>query len=209
MRNATAVCRRSGMLVLAVLATFSAPGQSQAPPEPPMSAEQKAQMEAWMKVMTPGKPHQEMATKVGVWEGTVSMWDAPGAPPQVNQARAERTMGLGGRVLIDHWKGTMMGMPFEGMGMSGYDNANGKSWSTWSDSFTTGLMTSSGKCDPDPKKGCDFSGNYVDSRTGKDKQNRSTVSWPSADEERMEMFEIGADGKEWKNMEIVIRRAKK
>ena len=45
--------------------------------------------------------------------------------------------------------------------------------------------------------------------SGKTKENRQTVNWPSADDERMEMWEKGADGKEWKMMEIVIRRVKK
>jgi len=63
--------------------------------------------------------------------------------------------------------------------------------------------------DADLKKGCTFVGAYVDPMSGKTRQNRQIVSWPSADDERMEMWEKGADGKEWKMMEIVIHRLKK
>jgi len=209
MKHRDGVRCRVGVVLVAVWAAIAAPALPQAQVEQPMSPEQKAQMEAWMKAMTPGKPHQDMAAKVGTWEGTVSMWEKPGAAPQVSQASSERTMGLGGRVLLEHWTGSMMGMPFEGMGMTGYDNSNGQWWSTWSDNFSTGVMTSVGKCDADPKRGCNFTGSYVDPLTGKGKKNRSTMSSPSADDERMEMFETGADGKEWKNMEIVVHRVKK
>ena len=196
-------------LVVVVAVAMAASALAQAPGEQPMTPEQKAQMEAWMKAMTPGKAHQDMAGKTGTWEGTSTMWDAPTTPPQVSQVRAERKMGLGGRVLLDRWSGTMMGMPFEGMGTTGFNNVDGKWWGTWADNFSTGLMTTTGTCDADLKKGCTFTGTYVDPMSGKTRQNRQTVSWPSADDERMEMWEKGADGKEWKMMEIVIHRVKK
>ena len=173
-----------------------------------MSAEQKAAMAAWTKAMTPGKEHQEMASRIGTWQGKVSMWEAPGAAPQISPGKSERTMGLGGRVMIDHWTGSMMGMPFEGLGVTGYDNASGKWWSTWSDNFSTGVMTGNGTCDTDHKKGCSFVSSSVDPMTGKAKTTRSTVSWPTADDEVMEMFDTAPGGKEWKSMEIVLRRAK-
>jgi len=209
MKNRNGARCRVGMVLVAVWAVVVSPALPQAQGEPQMSAEQKAQMEAWTKAMTPGKQHQDMAARTGTWEGSVSMWEAPGAPPQISQAHSERTMVLGGRVMLDHWNGLMMGMPFEGMGMTGYDNADGKWWSTWSDNFSTGVMTGVGNCEVDHKRGCTFAGTYTDPLTGKEKKNRSTVIWPSPDDERMEMFDIGADGKEWKTMEIVIHRVKK
>ena len=56
-------------------------------------------------------------------------------------------MGLDGRVLIEEVTSSMMGMPFTGHGMTGYDNVTGKYWSTWTDSMSTGLMVSEGTCD--------------------------------------------------------------
>ena len=69
---------RAGVLLLAAWVAGVASGQAQAPAEPQMSAEQKAAMAAWTKAMTPGKEHQDMASRVGVWQGKVSMWEAPG-----------------------------------------------------------------------------------------------------------------------------------
>jgi hypothetical protein len=172
-----------------------------------MTPEQKAQWDAWMKAMTPGAEHQAMAANVGTWNATVTMWEAPGAPPQKSEGVSKRRMALGGRVMVDEWTGTVMGMPFEGMGTSGYDNAAKKWWGTWTDNMSTGVMTMTGTCDADPKKGCSHVGSFVDPISGKAVTNRSTTVWPSADEERMEMFMTGPDGKEWKNMEIVSKRA--
>jgi hypothetical protein len=184
---------------------LAAPSAAQAPE---MSAEEKAAMEAWMEAMTPGPEHQFLAKNVGTWNATVTMWQAAGAPPQISQATSVRRMILGGRVMVDEWTGSMMGMPFEGFGTSGYDNASKKWWGTWSDNMSTGSMTMTGSCDADPKKGCVHTGKAVDPATGKEVTSRSTTVWPTPDEERMEMYGPGPDGKEFKMMEIVAKRAK-
>jgi len=196
--------RAVGYGLIGALALVSA-ASAQAPE---MSAEERAAMEAWMKAMTPGPEHQGMAKNVGTWNATVTMWQAPGVPPQVSQGKSVRAMILGGRVMVDDWTGSMMGMPFEGHGTSGYDNASKKWWGTWSDNLSTGVMTMTGTCDSDPKKGCAHVGKSVDPVTGKEITSRSTTVWPTPDEERMEMFGPGPDGKEFKMMEIVSKRAK-
>ncbi len=69
-------------------------------------------------------------------------------------------MMLDGRVMSEDFKGSMMGMPFTGHGMHGYDNVTGKHWSTWNDSMSTGLMVSEGTCDA--KGACTFTGSWND-----------------------------------------------
>jgi hypothetical protein len=66
-----------GIVVLVACGAGAVSGLAQAPGEPQMSAEQKAAMAAWTKAMTPGKEHQEMASRIGTWQGKVSMWEAP------------------------------------------------------------------------------------------------------------------------------------
>ena len=176
--------------------------------EQQMTPEQKAQMEAWTKAMTPGAEHKRLAEAVGTWTAVVTMWEGPGAPPQTSQGVTKRHMALGGRVLVDEWSGTMMGMPFEGLGTTGYDNVSRKWWGTWTDNTTTGLMTTSGTCDADPKKGCTYVGKMVNMMTGKEEQTRQTVTWNGPDEERFKMYANGPDGKEFQVMEIVSKRAK-
>lgn len=192
------------LTILAALGAAGAAAQQATQPAPTMSPEEAA----WMKAMTPGAPHARLAEAVGRWEGTVTMWMAPGAPPSANQAVAERTMALGGRVLQERWSGTFNDMPFEGFGMTGYDNVAGRYWSTWNDNMGTGLMVSTGSCDAEHKR-CTFNGRYVDPMSGQEKNNRTVLTFVSAHQEKMETFEKGPDGKEWKNMEIVLKRTKK
>ena len=69
-------------------------------------------------------------------------------PAMEDTGPATRTMTLGGRVLVEEVSGSMMGMPFTGHGMMGFDNVSGKYWSTWNDSMSTGIMMSEGTWTP-------------------------------------------------------------
>jgi hypothetical protein len=53
-------------------------------------------------------------------------------------------MALGDRFLIEHSKGSMGGMAFEGMGILGYNNFTGQYDSVWLDNMGTQIMVSHG-----------------------------------------------------------------
>jgi len=44
--------------------------------------DEKAMMEAWTKVATPGEAHKWLETMVGTWGAKITMWMTPGAPTQ-------------------------------------------------------------------------------------------------------------------------------
>ena len=111
-----------------------------------MTPEQKAEMEAYMKAGTPGGPTRPWLDGRQLRPQGQELARA-GAPAMEETGTATRTMALGGRVLVEDVKSTMMGMPFTGHGMMGYDNVTGKYWSTWMDSMSTGMMMSEGTCD--------------------------------------------------------------
>ena len=69
---------------------------------------------------------------------------APGAPPDVSEGSSENRWVLGGRYLQQIYKGSSMGMPFEGIGYTAYDNVQEQYLGFWMDSFGTGLMTTEG-----------------------------------------------------------------
>jgi Protein of unknown function (DUF1579) len=171
------------------------------------TAEQKM-MEAMMKAGTPGKPHQDLAKLAGSWSLAVKAWMKPGAPPQESKGTAERTMMLGGRVLSEKVTGDPMGPgmgPFEGFGLSGYDNVSGKYWGTWADNMGTGVMTSSGTC-VEKTSTCTFKGSYMDPMTKKAKHVRMVDRMDGPDKSVMEFYETGKGGKEAKTMEITYTR---
>jgi hypothetical protein len=147
-----------------------------------------------------------MAATVGTYEAKVKSWHEPGGPAMEETGTATRTMTLDGRVLVEEFKGSMMGMPFTGHGMRGYDNVSGKYWATWMDSMSTGLMVSQGTCDETNKKACTFTGSWNDPIKKSPVTARMTSRWTSPTTEVFEMHGPGRDGKEMKMMEITYTK---
>ena len=171
---------------------------------PEMTPEQKAEMEAYMKAGTPGAAHQELAGQAGNYDLKIKSWHEPNAPATEETGTATRKMMLGGRVLVEDMNSSMMGSPFTGQGLRGYDNVTGKHWSLWMDSMSTGMMTSEGTCDA--KGVCTFTGSWNDPITKGPKKVRMTSRWTNPTTEVFEMFGPGKDGKEMKMMEITYTK---
>jgi hypothetical protein len=194
--------RSLGLLVAAVVAV---PGAAQETGQ--MSPEEKAMMEAMEKAAALGKQHQWLAGKAGAWTWTGKFWMDPSAPPTEMTGTAERAVMLGGRVLSEKVASPgMMGQPFEGFGLTGYDNVTKAFWGTWSDNMGTGVMMSKGQCDD--KGTCAFTGEYADPVTGKMKKTRMTSRDDGPDKELHEFFDTDEAGKEYKSMELVYTRKK-
>ena len=172
--------------------------------EPQMTAEQKAEMEAYQKAGTPGPQHQELAASVGKYSIKSKSWHEPGGPTMEDSGTATRSMALDGRVLVEDVDCTMMGAPMTGHGMTGYDNVSGKYWSTWTDSMSTGIMVSQGICDA--KHNCTFTGTWNDAVKKGPMKARMTSRWTSPTTEVWEMHGPGKGGKEFKMMEITYTK---
>jgi len=161
-------------------------------------------MMAMQKAMTPGPQHEMLARGVGTWKMTATMWMDPAAEPTVTEGTSERHLELGGRVLEENVSATMMGMPFEGIGRTGYDNVTGKWWSTWTDNMSTGLMTLTGTWD-EATNTQTFEGEVADPMSGGMKAVRMTVRYEEG-REVADMYEPGPDGSMVRTMEIVYER---
>lgn len=195
--------RGAGMsFTLAAMALLATSALAQSGSEmPPMTPEQKAEMDAYIKAGTPGAPHQALAAMAGSYDLKIKSWHEPGGPAQEDTGTATRAMMLDGRVLVEKFSGSMMGMPFTGHGMTGYDNVSGKYWSTWNDSMSTGLAVSEGTCDAQGRE-CTFTGSWNDPIKNAPIKSRMTTRWTSPTTEIFEMYGPGRDGKEMKMMEI-------
>jgi len=163
------------------------------------------EMEAMTKAMTPGEQHKHLARLAGDWAFTSKAWMAPGAPPAESSGTMHGETILGGRYVQSVWQGNMMGMAFEGHGTNGYDNVGKKYVSTWVDNMSTGIMYSTGSCDGDGKK-CEEKGSMMDPMTGKESYMRSVTSWTGSDSFVMEMYGPDPSGKEFKWMEMSVKR---
>lgn len=169
-----------------------------------MSPEEQAIMEAYQQAATPGPQHAHLAGTQGKYTLKVKSWQSPDTPPSEDTGEATRRMTLDGRVLVEEVQSSMMGQPFTGLGLHGYDNVSGKYWATWNDSMGTGLMVAEGDCDD--QGNCAFTGSWNDPLTKGKITARMTSRWTGPDTEVFEMYGPGPDGKEMKMMELTYQR---
>jgi hypothetical protein len=191
--------------LFALLLSAPLPAQDASTRQPPqMTPEQKAEMDAYMKAGMPGAQHKWLASLAGEYAVKMKHYPEPGAPAMEDSGTATRKMILDGRVMVENYQGTMMGSPFMGHGMTGYENATGRYWSTWMDSMSTGMMVSEGSCDAD--HACTFRGSWYDPVKKAKVNSRMTTRWTSPTTEVFEMYGPDRTGKEMKMMEITYTK---
>ena len=192
------------LLIAAAVVLLASPALTHGAPEPPqMTPQEKADMEAYMKAGTPGAPHKNMAATAGNYSLKIKSWHDASGQAMEETGSATRKM-LDDRVLVEDVNSSMMGAPFTGHGMRGYDNVTGKYWSTWTDSMSTGIMVSEGSCDV--QKVCTFIGSWNDPIKKGPIKARMISRWTSPTTEVFEMYGPGQDGKEFKMMEITYTK---
>ncbi|MEO8587486.1 MAG: DUF1579 domain-containing protein [Acidobacteriota bacterium] len=168
---------------------------------------QDEMMKAWTAFAMPGAPHKTLETFVGSWDVKTKMWMAPGAPPQETTGTSENKMILGGRYLEQRYEGTMMGQPFSGIGVTGYDNYKKKFTSTWVDSMGTGIMEMTGTADKTGKVITSW-GMMDDPAEKRSMKAKTVVTIVDADHHTYESWHTLPDGKMTKDLEISYTRKK-
>ncbi len=194
MKRMFAVCCLLGLLV-------ALPGLAQ--PE----MDEAAMQEAWMKAATPGPFHAFLAAKAGNWKISGKVWMAPGQEPMDSESTASAEMILGGRYLMEKMQGSMMGMPFEGLSITGYDNSTGLVTSIWMDTMGTMIMTMTGTWDK-PGAPMATSGTYLDPMSGQEMMVRTVTTFVSADESLFEYYTTAPGTPESKTMELRYQRVR-
>jgi hypothetical protein len=197
---------RTRILAATLVAAFAATLSFADDPKPQAGPGQ-AEMEAMMKAATPGDAHKKLGAMAGTFNAEVKMWMQPGAPPAGGAGVAENSWALDGRFLEQHFTGNFMGMPFTGMGFTGYDNIKKKYVGTWMDTKTTSMMISTGTANADGKS-YTFTSTMDDPMTGKSSPVKEVVTVVDNDHHTLEMWGAGPDGKMFKTMEIAYTRKK-
>lgn len=107
------------------------------------------------------KEQSVLLRDVGEWDATMHMTMAEGQEPMVEKAtESVRPICLGRWVWTDY-KGQMMGMPFEGHALTGYDPAQKQYVSFWFDTMETVAMETKGTIAADGNS-AHFTGTAVD-----------------------------------------------
>jgi len=164
----------------------------------------QAMMEVYKKVGTPGEPHKLLAKLEGTWITRTKSWMEPGKPPMETTGTCEQKLLLGDRYLEQVYSGDMMGEPFTGINLIGFDNHTGKYVSTWIDSFSTAIYFFVGKGSAD--------GRTITQECSYDDPVKGPVVWRSVTRIRddntleYEMYLTPKGGKEEKMMEMIVTR---
>jgi hypothetical protein len=106
--------------------------------------------EMMKKVEAAGKPgpgHQALNALVGDWKAEVKCWMDPSGSPEVSQGTAKASWKFNGRFLEEEFHGQMMGRPFTGRTLLGFDNTKQTFNSVWVSDTQTSMFTSEGKGD--------------------------------------------------------------
>ena len=193
------------VLIAAIAASNIVLAQEKKSAAPPM--DEKAMMELWQKMATPGDGHKKLDPLVGSWTTKNTMWMEPGKPPEVTEGTSEQKWVLGGRYLEQRYEGTMMGQPFTGLGYTGFDNFTKKYESTWMDTTGTAVLVTRGTFDTSGKV-LTMTGQMNDFVTKKSMTMRYKTTLVSPEEVLFELFGLGPDGKEARMMEIRYTRKK-
>jgi hypothetical protein len=93
----------------------------------------------------PGPGHRALEHFVGNWKAEVKCWMEPGASPHVSKGTAKGSWIMKGRFLQEDFEGEMMGQPFQGRSVLGYDNVKQSFSSVWISDMQTSMFFTEGK----------------------------------------------------------------
>jgi hypothetical protein len=202
----SAITSLSVAILTSVVSAADKPADTPKPGESPIPEEM---MKKWEAYKTPGAAHKLLDVFVGEWDVENTMWmGGPDSPATKSKGTARTKWILDGHYQQQEFTGEMMQQPFQGIGLTGYDNFRKKYFNTWIDSMGTGLFTSEGTAD-DSGKVFTFTGKMDDPMTGeKDKPTKLIIHIVSPDKHTFEMHDL-ALGEKSKVMEMTYTRKKK
>jgi hypothetical protein len=188
---------------LAVSVAFASAQENKPAQTPPI--DEKTATEMMQKLATPGEGHKKLDVLVGSWNAKSSMWGDPSKPPEVSEGTSEHKWVLGGRYVEQRFEGTFMGMPFSGIGYTGYDNYKKRYVGVWMDSAGTAMFHTTGSFDASGKV-LTSAGRMDDFTSGKVITIREKMTIVNKDEVLFEMWVPDPTGKDYLMMKIDYTR---
>jgi hypothetical protein len=185
-------------IVLVAFAAVAKDKQAEKPMDP------QAMMAVYEKLAKPGEPHKQLASLAGSWTTQTKEWMEPNKPPVESAGSAEMKALLDGRFLQQEFTGQMMGQPYSGIGITGYDNLRKRYVSTWIDSMGTGIFLMEGTASADGKT-ITLKGQHAEPGGGYMK-HRAIWKILDSNTQTFEMYGSHQGGKEWKMMEMTYTR---
>lgn len=172
------------------------------------TGDMQAAMERYMKLGETGPQHKFLADHlVGEWDVVSRFWMDPAAPAIESTATSTARPILNGRYIQSDYSGDMMGMPFTGISITGYDNYTKQFNAVWIDSMSTAMFISNGSMARDGS-GLTFHGTMNEPMTGEiNKTVRFDYDFSDPDRHVFTGWEV-AYGEPFKVMELIYTRRK-
>ena len=106
-------------------------------------------MEAMFEFPGGDEQRKHLEAFAGEWDTTTKMYMAgPQGPAAESKGSSSVKWVLGKRYLLEDHKGEMMGMPYEGMGLTGYDDAKNLFVSVWANNMSQEMLSMAGTRHP-------------------------------------------------------------
>ncbi|MBI5836910.1 MAG: DUF1579 domain-containing protein [Candidatus Eisenbacteria bacterium] len=160
---------------------------------------------AAMAFPKPTPEHALLKAELGTWDADIEMAMAPGQPAE--HSKGVRTCTMRGELwLVEDMASTMMGLPFQGLGVTGYDTAKGRFVCVWVDAMGTYVTNMEGSYDK-ASAALTF---WAESPgpDGKMMKWRSVTQSPDANTRVWTAYMPTPDGKEFPGMKITYKRRK-
>ena len=196
--------RRSFWSLLCVCALFLASPALAKEKKAGKKMDEQAMMELWKQMATPGAPHKMLAGLTGSWTTKTKEWMDPAKPATESDGTAEIKTLMDDRFIYQEYHGQMMGQPFAGIGIDGYDNMKKKYVTAWMDSMGTGIFIMEGTAGADGRT-ITLKGSHPEPGGG---QMHHRAVWKIVDNNNQvfEMYGTHHGQKESKVLEIVYTR---
>ena len=154
----------------------------------------------------PGPEHELLKKDAGVWDATVEEFSEPGSPPKVSKGVETNTLICGGLWLISEFKGEMMGQPFQGHGVTGYDPVKKKYTGIWVDGMSPALGLVEGTYDQAKKTMTSIYESHEPA--GNPVKMKMVTVWKGEDSRAWTASMVGEDGKDMPMLAINYKRRK-
>jgi hypothetical protein len=171
----------------------------------PGKANAESAVDTLVRYAMPGPEHKLLNRIAGQWTVVVRYWMAAGAEPVESKGTCTRKWILGERFLLEELDGGNLALPFQGLGLYGYDSFEAKYTSAWLDTMNTSILTNLGTFD-EAQAVVNFVGQYKDPWTGTKKNERGVLRFLGPDLHRLELHLSEKEGQEFKMLEMVYSR---
>jgi hypothetical protein len=173
--------------------------------EKPVVTVEVERMAAYQAANAVNEHHEFFKKFVGDWAVQMTFWTAPGKPPVTSRAAAKSEVRFGDRFLFILFTGEMMGKPYEGQEIIGYDNLEKMYNIFYMDNTSTHVYVAKGVQEGDVLS---ETGESTDPLTGKKSAVHARTTFLGKDEYLYEQFMVQDDGNEIKMLELRCLRKK-